>query len=593
MASTPITELDFTSARAALRTYLQSQDQLKDYNYDGSNLAVLLDILAYNTHLNNFYANMVHAEAFMDSAQLPASVISHAKHLNYLPGSVTGAHAELTIELTVGDDPSYVTIPKYTTFSTTINGTSYVFNTVEAHAIYPANGQYTATGIPVVEGRVVRENVVVTGSGTQRFLISNENVDITTVEVSVRETTDSSSANTEYTRATNLFGLGPTDAVFFIQPYDDTHYEIVFGKGVFGVQPSAGNVVQITYLNSIGEGANGIHKMSVGNIGGYAATVTVTANAEGGSSRESIESIRYFAPRSIQVQDRAVTARDYKILLQSQFSEIQAVAVYGGEDVTPPQYGRVVVAVDVAGADGVSNALKTKYEKYLSDRSPIGIEPIVVAPEFMYIDVVSTVYYNTTTTAQSAASIATTVRTAIDDFSDTYLADFGKTVRASKLFQAIDDSDVNIVSNDTELRAIYELNPTLNTTLTFTMYFNNTLKSSRQFDDTDSLSTYQPAIRTSAFTYNSTQCFIVDDGIGALHIVQQTSSNFVYIKRDIGTVDYQTGKVVISNLAVQGFQGSAIKVYAKTASKDITAPDSRIVSIRSADVTVNVVGVTS
>ncbi len=592
MPATPITELDFETIKSQIQTYLQSQEQFKDYNYAGSNMSVLLDVLAYNTHMNNFYANMALSESFLDSAQLRSSVMSHAKELNYLPGSVTSSRLTATVTLAVGDSPSYVSIPKNTEFSTTVGGETHVFMNTEAGIVYPANGVYSTAGLVLTEGRLVKENFVVTSSDDQRFVISNKDVDVSTVSVYVRDTTSPSSNTSEYSRKSAVFGVAATDKVFFIQPYDDDQYEVTFGKNVFGLQPSAGQVVEVEYFRSQGANTNGISQVSAGTIGGYAATVTVTANSSGGSDRENVSSVKYFAPRSIQIQDRAVTTTDYEILLKSNFSEIEAISVYGGEEANPPRYGQVIVAVDVAGADGLSDNDKNRYKAFLASRTPVGIDPTIIAPSFMYVDIVTSVNYDTRTTASSPAAIQSAVRAAIASYSSNSLADFNKTVRRSRIVQAIDDSDPNVISNDTEIRPIIEIQPTLNTAATYDLQFGMKLQDTLAFQATDSLSKFNPTVRSTSFTTGGSTGFIIDDGEGNLDIINASGSDFNYVKRNVGTVNYETGQVIIQSLNITEYTGAAIKVYVRTSAADFAAPKSRIVSIRDSDVTVTINGVT-
>ena len=587
--STPIVELDFDEIKANLKAYLQSQSRFVDYDFDGSNMAAILDVLAYNTFMGSFYNNMAHAEMFLDTAQLPSSVVSHAKHLNYLPRSYRSAQAEVTIEFATANG-SYVTIPKYTKFTSTIDGVSYTFSTDEVYTVVDNDGIFQKTDVVIYEGRIEKEYYNVVSSAT-KFVISNDQVDTNSIVVRVYESNSPTAAFSEYTLKSNLFGVGSTDEVFYIQPSDNHKYEVTFGAGVFGVQPSVGQVVEIIYRIAAGESPNGARAFtSVGTIGGFTPTVTTESNASGGNSRESLSSIKFNAPKAIQIQDRAVVESDYEILLQNNFSEIQAVSVYGGENLDPPRFGRVIVAVDVANSDGVSENDKAKYQSFLKDRSPLSIEPIVISPKFMYTEVISEVKYNTKISSKSSDEIKSLVLSAITSFSDTILNGFKKNMRHSRLTRAIDDSDTAIVGNDTTTRMVVDLTPELNTSTSYTIQFNNGLNKEVLFDTSDEITSADPAITSSNFTYQGTTCYIQDNSDGVLQIITTagttTDETFKILLADAGSVNYDNGTTTIRNLNVSAFTGQAIKLYARGKSQDIIGPYDRILSIRPEDVVV-------
>jgi hypothetical protein len=586
-----ITELDFFAAKDALKNYLKGQTQFRDYDFDGSNMNVLLDVLSYNTYMNNFYTNMAYSEMFLDTAQTRQSVISHAKELNYLPRSCISAAAKIQIDFTAADNPSFITVPKNTKFTGRLGNTRYTFSTNRSYTVTQVDGAYCITDVSIYEGKLVTEFYTVTSGTTQRFILNNTDVDTSSITVAVRASSATDALSTEYTQRESIFGVTATDPVFYIQPTDEESYEITFGKDIFGKQPSVNNIVEVSYRISSKDAPNGIRTFTSENIAGYPVTITTTAKADGGADRESIESIRYFAPKSIQIQDRAVTESDYEIILKNQFPEIQAISVYGGEELTPPRYGRVVVAVDVQNAEGVSENNKTAYYTFLKERCPIGIEPIIISPEFMYLNVDTNIYYNTKTTAASEADIRSAVTSAILAHSDNNLSDFRKTFRFSKLGYDIDSANINILSNDTEVLAIIPINPVLDTTASYTLNFKNSLIIDHPLTQGESLTTHQAAIKSSQFTYRGSTVFIQDNGLGVLQIIKATGTGFVYLNRNVGSVNYTTGQVIITNLNVSAYTGSEIKIYGRTLAKDITAPKDRIITIREEDINITVYGV--
>lgn len=591
--STPLTELDFDTIKNDLKTFLLSQSQFKDADYDGSNMSVLLDVLSYNTYINNFYTNMAISEMFLDSAQIRGSVISHAKELNYLPHSIKSSSATIDVDINAIDSPPFVVIPKYTSFTSTIGTKQFNFVNLETSTVMPdSNGKYIFNGLRVVEGKIVTESNLVS-AGFTKFLISNKDADISTLTVFVRETTDPSSSRVEYIKKDSLFGVKANDKVFFIQPFDENTYEVTFGVGIFGFQPLVGNVIEFVYLVSKGADANGVSSLAVqSSIGGYSASVSVTSVSAGGTERESIESIKFNAPKSIQIQDRAVTENDYEILLENNFPEIQSVSVYGGEKKTPPQYGRSIVVVDVKNSDGVSENNKVKYQKFLKNRCPLSIEPVIESPGFVYVDVITSVSFDDTKTTKTPSDIKNDVAVAIKNYSNIELNNFKTTLRYSKLLNAIDNADVSILSNTTEIKAIIDLSPKLNIINYFSFSFNQPLSLEKALWNSASLSKYKSAIASSSFVYGGNLAHMLDDGEGNIHIFQSSGAVVTILKKNVGTVDYTTGEIIIQDFIISEYTPPAIKIYARTRDNNIQSPQGRIIRIRdNVDVVIDIVGV--
>lgn len=598
---TTITELDFFEIKDQLKAFMKGQSKFLDYDFEGSNMSVLLDILSYNTFQNNFYTNMAFSEMFLDSAQLRDSVISHAKELNYLPKSIQSSKATLFIDFVnvsevTGEGnllPSYLKIPKFTKFIGRKSGEAFNFITLEDYTVFPdSQDKYCLTDIEIFEGKLVQEEYTVTSDDKQKFVLSNENVDTSTIEVHVRENTNVSAKKEEFIKKDGIFGVQKADKVYYIKPTKGNRFEIEFGRDVFGEQPLAGSVIEVSYLVSKGAESNGIQAFSGSSISfdgkSYDISITTVSKATGGSAEESTESIRRFAPKSIQIQDRAITESDYEILLKNQFPQIQTVAVYGGEELDPPRFGRVIVSVDVNNAEGSSENDKIAFANYLKERSPLSIEPIVVSPEFMHVNVESTIYLNVDKTEKSPNAVRSDIITSILNYSNTSLNEFAKTMRYSRLLSAIDGADTNIISNDTKVRAVIELEPS-KTSSNYTINFKNELLKD-SLTTTNSLD-YTPALYSSVFSHDDDQGFIQDNGNGILRIVKTaTDGSFIVLHQNVGTIDYTTGKINIVNLAVPSYTGSALKFFANVKSSDIKAPKERIISIRSSDVDITVIG---
>ena len=585
-----IAELDFDTVKTNLKTFLEGQAQFQDYDFAGSNLNVLLDVLAYNTYYNNFYLNMLASEMFLDTALIRDSIISHAKELNYLPRSSRGAEATINIEITPSDTPASINIPKGTEFTTVVESNTYTFATTESHIITAdVNGDYIANNIIIREGDAIEEFFAVTSNTSQRFVLSNKDIDTRSITVKVRES-NTSITNTTYSYATSLFGLGANSAIFFLQPAEKEKYEVVFGNDIAGKRPVNGNLVEVYYQVCNREESNQASAFSsASSIQGYSnVAITTVSRARGGAAPESIADIKFNAPRNVQVQERAVTKNDYKILLQQRFPEIEAITVFGGEDQDPPQYGRVVVSVDLENADGIPNITKQQYKEFIDQRTPVSIESVIIDPEFSYIEVSSHIHYNVNSTNATPSDIKSSVLSSIETFANNTLQDFEKTLRYSKLVSAIDGADSSILSNETNVRIYKNFIPTLNTATDAVLNYQNKLKQGPKLNTTTRVSTYVAAIQSEAFTFGSSPGFFIDNGDGLLQIVTSIGDAFSILDPDVGTVDYNTGKVTIKAAVIAAYTGTGIKVYARPYEQEIAAKLNTILRLESVDATLTI-----
>jgi len=584
--------LDYTTLRTNLVNFLKSQDKFTDYDFEGSNMSVLLDLLSYNTYLNAFYLNMVASEMFLDTAQLKSSVVSHAKELNYLPRSYRSSKAYINLSVDVQNGSRSVTIPFGTEFTTKVGSNNYTFSTSESVVLTSNTNTFVATNLPIYEGQYVSESFTINNDDpNQRFILNNENIDVESLIVVGYE--DQGSTIVQYTYASSLFGIQQDSKVFFLQPASEGKYEIVFGDGVLGRKPKNGAIVNATYRTASGPDADGSTLfVNNGSIDGHDhITITNVSPARGGDVAEDIESIRHFAPRYFQTQERAVTTNDYKTLLQTKFSEINAISVYGGEDVDPPQYGKVFIAVDIKDADGVPDSKKAVYADYLKDRTPLTINPIFVDPEFMYVSVESTVKYNVNVTSAITNDIKTYVQNAIAAYNADVLDNFNTSLVYSKFVRAIDEANASIVGNDTNVYALKTIVPTsVGTAQNYIVNFNIALDTTIDTTAASHSGSYKHVIKSSIFTYRGNKSVLEDDGQGNVWISTIAGSLHNPVKA-VGTVNYTTGKVTLNNFAVSDYDGSAIKIYATPASRDILSQKNTILSIRPEDVSITVLGV--
>jgi len=589
MATKPINELDFAAIKNQFITHLRNQTQFKDYDFTGSNMNVLLDVLAYNTYMNNFYTNMAINEMFLDSAVIKNSVISHAKELNYLPRSRTSAKA--VVNLTIVDasvQTQTIIVPRFTEFITTYQGTTYTFLTNQSYVARRTNGNtFVATNVEIFEGEILtnfeKDGFFLDEQSFLRCNLTNDNIDTSTIEVFVDE--EATDGQNQFFYTPDIFGVTPTSKVFYLDPYFDDRYTIYFGRNIFGEQPNPDVDIKVQYRVCSGAEPNGANRFATSFR--PSVTVTTVEAATGGAERESIDSIKFFAPKSIQIQDRAVTSSDYEVLLKQRFPEIQSVSVYGGDELDPPQFGRVAITVNLQGQGILSDTAKNEYVRYIAGKSPLTIEPIFIDPAFLYVETIVDVTYSKDTTTKSTQELESLIREAILSYNVSNLDDFGETLRSSRLAAIIDDIDDGILSNALCVNPIIEYAPVLNLTLNPKFKFETQLVKPYPYRATNGFVDFKPAILSTTFTFRGIRSKLQDDGSGNMQVVSASTVSTEILNPSIGTVDYTTGEVSLVNFAVESFSGNAIKIYAATSSPDVKAPKSRILTIRDEDIVVN------
>lgn len=599
MATTPllpITELDFFQAKNQLKTFLRNDPsgKFRDFDFDGSNISVLLDVLAYNTYQNNFYTNMAISEMFLDTAQLENSVVSHAKELNYLPRSATSARAYINVSI---DDPTntsaVIAIPENTRFTTNQNATRYNFYTKEQYAARRVGTKYVAENVEIFEGDLVEEAFFVT-EGRKSIRLLNQNID--TNSIRVFDNFDQPLDRVEYLFRNDIFGVRPDDPVFYLQPAFDGTYEITFGSNRFGREPALNSQIRVLYRVTNGEEANGSCRFTTSfrsDTSTEAVAVTV-ASASGGAPKESIEDIKNFAPKSIQVQERAVTERDYEILLKQNFNEIQDVSVFGGDELDPPRFGKVAISVNIDG--GISDILIDKYSTYLRDKTPIGIQPIFVPPRFMNVQATINVFYSPKSTSKSKSQIENEVRELLQNYSQTYLGKFGATFEISRVSALIDSLDPSIRSNTIDASPYILYSPTFNKRDNPVFNFGSPLRSPCRFAQAAGTQSFSSFVRSSNFIFDGTEALFEDNGLGSISIVNARDRSrgvFEFIRVNAGTVDYDTGVVKLSDFVTEFYAGNGIRITANTQEKNVTSPKANVLILNDSDIEVIVEEVNS
>jgi hypothetical protein len=591
MANTPITELDFAAVKNQLRDYLKNQTQFKDYNFEGSNMSVLLDVLAYNTFQNNYYTNMAINEMFLDSAQLKNSVVSHAKELNYIPRSVTSAKAAVKITIVDTNATSLaLLIPQNARFSTNYQGDNFNFVTAKSYMAYKTvPGVYVADNVEIFEGEILsdfeKDGFIFDSENSFeviRAILANENVDIDTIKVFSDDDTE------EYTYRKDIYGVQPDDKVFYLEPYFDNKYAVVFGGNVYGKQPSSDVDIKISYRVASGTAPNGANKFSTKFM--QNVTVETITAATGGADRENLESIKFFAPKSIQIQERAITTNDYETLIKQRFPQVSAVSAYGGDELDPPQFGNVAISVNLNNNEKISSLFKKDVLGYLSDKTPMTIRPIFVDPEFLYANISANVYYTSKTTSKSIGQIEEEVRNVIKNYSNANLNSFGSSLYVSQISGDIDDLGVSILSNTLNVSPYIEYSPRLFVKENPSFNFGAELIKPYPFVVSQGFANYKPAVRSSIFQYQGICCYLQDDGNGNIQIIaDDIEANKTVVNTNIGVVNYLTGVIKLTSFEVQAYSGTGIKIISNYVNPDITAPKNRVFIIKDTDVSVNII----
>ena len=592
-----ITDLEFDAIKSNLKSYLSAQTTFQDYDFEGSGMDVLLDILAYNTHYMGYYANMIGNEMFMDSASLRESVVSHAKHLNVIPNSVTAPTAYLNMTFTPPTSPTSLTIAKDTKFTTSISATSYIFTTTVATTIIPAAGVYSVTNLAIKEGKILNKSYTVDlADTTQRFLIPNANIDTSTISVTVQNSSsDTTVVSWVDGNSLDVTTITSIQKVYFLQEVEEGKYELIFGDGAVGKQLADGNIIFIEYLVTGGVTANQASSFTaVGSVAGLTSanyTLTVASAASGGAAAESINSLKNNAPKLYQAQKRATTKDDYKAILLAERNDIDSITIYGGEDASPPVYGKVYIAIKPTGNTSYSNTAKDDIKTaILKKTNVVTVIPEIVDPIFYYLLITTTVNYDPVTLLISENTLKSTIDTSITDYFTSDLQKFDQKFRYSVLTKKIDNTDSAIRNSKTSIKYQMRITPvTLATVATYTMEFNVPLTIG--------------TLSSTSFTASDGNTYsLVDDSAGIVKNARTTSgvvdSPAVYFtlpsgSTTQGTIDYTTGKIILSSFTpytiTDGTTSIKMNVTPGVNNQDITPLREQILTIDSTDSTAIVV----
>ena len=573
-----LSDINFDDIKSNLKTFLSNQTELGDYDYESSTMQTLLNLLSYNTYMNSYYLNMVGNEMFLDSAQIRSNIVSRAKMLNYTPRSAQGPTATVQVVITPTDTPDFITLNKDTKFKTTIDGSQYIFVATDTKTINADSGVYS-TNINIVEGRPFTFRYTVSTAEPVRYIIPADNVDTRSIVVKV-QTSSTDSTITTFNNADSLTTVTGTTDAYFLKENEDGRYELEFGDGVLGSALDDGNVVIIDYRICNGTAAQGANNFtSVDNIDGYSnITVNHVSRAQGGGDKETLQSIKFNAPKNYEAQGRAVTRRDYETLVKNQFADIQTVSVWGGEDNNPPIYGRVYISVKPFSGTLLAEDRKQTIADYLIDRNVLTIEPQIVDPTYLYVKPSLTVKYNPDLTTLTPGQISTAITNAINNYETNNLGLFGQNYINSQLIRDVYEVNSSITSIQTDVKMDKLFKPNTSVLTKYTINFNNALFNPH--------AGHKYAISSSKFTYNGeANSYFDDDGNGNLRVYTPTSTGTrTYINLNVGSVNYLTGVVTINDLLITAYEGDAIAVTADPDKADVDGLRNQLLLIKDATI---------
>jgi len=598
MASNKLTvsELDFDNIKTNLKSFMQGQSEFQDYDFEGSGFAVLLDVLAYNTHYLGFNANMLANEMYLDSADIRKNIVSLAKMIGYTPTSCRASNAELTVKVNnVPNTTTSLTMDKGTVFTTSVDGQSYQFVTNQSYTVQPNSGVYQFAGVKIYEGTLVTFKYTKDSSDPdQKFIIPSPNADTITLKVTIQNSSSDSTQNV-YTLATGFTNLTDASKVYFLQENEEGKFEVYFGDGILGKSLSDGNIVILEYIVTNKTEANGASSFALsGDIDGFSnVTIATTSNAANGSEAQTKESIRYNAPLQYTAQDRAVTSKDYETIVKSVYPNAQSVSAWGGEDDETPQYGVVKIAIKPISGSVLTTSTKETIKLQLRKYNVVSVRPEIVDPETTSILLTSNVKYNEQTTAKTSDTLKANIISTLSNYNTNTLNQFDGVFRYSKIIGLIDNTDTSIVSNITTLKIRKEFTPTIGVSTRYDVYYRNSLYNPHSGHNASA----GGILTSTGFKIDgdtSTIFFLDDDGQGNVRRYSLSGSTRVYANSTQGTINYATGQVTINSLNVsvveniRGAASSVIELTVTPSSNDVVPVRDQILNIDTANSTIAV-----
>ena len=578
MPYTQLNNLDFANIKSALKDYMRAQSDFTDYDFEGSALSNLLDVLAYNTYYTAFNTNMVVNEMYLDSATLRDNVVALAKNLGYTPKSVTAPRAVVDLVLTfTGTPPATVTLKAGTGFITNYDGSLFRYIVREDTKVEVANSVATFSNLSIIEGNeVVTSTVIDTTISDQRFFIDNVGADTNTIKVKVFQSANTSVAD-DYSAANNILDIGAEDKVFFVNEREDERYEVFFGDGVLGKKLENGNVVEMSYVVTNGEATNGARTFTFNgvmqdengsniSVPYNVTSISTVSNASGGAPIETIDKIKFNAPKYYGSQNRAVTGNDYKAIVRNLYPAVSDIIVFGGEDQEPPAYGKVFLSVKPTEAAALSAFTKNELTSELKKYTVASIRPEFVDPSILFVELDSKIYYSGTKTTQLPTEMASSVATSVTEYLKTSQTEkFNGKFRYSKFVGVIDNTDRAINSNDTNVTMRKDFIAQINSSAYYEICYKNPFL----------IDCNNPVVTSTGmvvFEYPSFTSYLEDrDGKLVLYRLDSVTGEKILLNDSVGTVDYTKGEIKMDNFTIlKGtFSDNRIELRAKPANKDI------------------------
>ena len=578
MPYTQVANLDFEDIKAQLKEYLRAQSDFTDYDFEGSALSTLIDTLAYNTYYTAFNTNMVVNELFIDSATLRDNVVAIAKQLGYRPKSATSptAYVSFTVNYTNPTTDTELILKKGTGFISSYDNNVYQYVVTDDVKAQVANNVATFTNVAIKEGtQLINTFTVNTALKSQRFILDNQNIDTNTIRVKVYPT--GGNFNEPYLVAENILGVDSTSKVFFLDEIEDERYEILMGDGVLGKKLENNARIEVSYLTTAGPESNGVKTFVFSGVlenpngvspNAFTTSITSTTASAGGEEIESTQKIKYTAPKAYGTQDRAVTAQDYEAIVRQVYPATSDIIIFGGEDQVPPEYGKVFISLKPKDASYLTSLTKQQIVADLKKYVVASVEPKLIDPSILYVELTSKIYYNGSATDQTPAQIRDKVIGGVQSYLDTSDTEkFNGKFRHSKMVGVIDDADRNINSNLTEVTMRKDFYPSLNSTFYYEVCFQNA------FDkDCD-----EPVLSSTGFRvteYPSFDVYVEDrDGKIVLYRLDSVTGEKVVLDKELGDIDYEKGELKMYNVTIikGSFFDNRISVRVKPRSNDIKA----------------------
>jgi len=572
-----VTDIDFESIRANLKEYMQSQETLQDYDFEGSAITSIIDLLAYATHYNAVNANVGLNETFLDTAQFRGSVVGHARQLGYTPRSAAAPTAVIDVTVTNASAGELISIPRGHQFRSRIDNTTYTFLTTEEYT--STTGSFSNVEIRQIQFKTAE--YVFDSRSSEKYVIPDENVDTSTLRVTVFDSRNSATSQT-FNEVRSITNITADSDVYFLSENPDGKYEISFGDGVIGTALENGNLIQIEYGVTQTTAAEGAKIFSlVDDISGFSeVSITTVKPARGGGEKETLDSIRYNAPLSYATQNRAVTPQDFEAVIRENFANLDSVNVWGGEDNDPPVYGKVFISVKPKTSNLLSNTEKDQIlDEIIEPKSVVTITPEIVDPGFVYIGLDVFFKYDPSETSLSRTQLERTVSERIEQFNQDNLDSFGSVFRHSSLLKTIDDTSSAVLNSTARVYLKKRFIPTLGTSNQYILNFSNPLYESAQ----ESI-----IVGSSQFTVQGSTCRFKDrlqpNGDRIVQIVSGEEINEIVVVSNAGFID--GSRIVINNFAPTSFQGGFIEIEALPNSNDIAPTLNNIVTFDLNDVSV-------